>query len=339
MRSHSSSYGVPPWVWRRMPTQNNRLKSLRNRIVNNCGWYYTLKVTTVLISTVPKHWSTEVRICSHSSLALPTALLGYVLSSQSAFATDYSDNLRKNDFKWMQFNLMYALEELPRPKGASSGHDYLELEFGGRSGVLDLYGYVDIFNLTNQKESDKYEKEKSFMKLSPRLSLDGIFGKDFSFGPVQELYFATLFNWGGGYTKNSSFEAVNNSFWGIGSDINIPWLGKTGFNVYGLYDLNKKKWNGYQVSTNWFKPFFTFSNDSFIAYQGYIDYQFGAKKNYEGKEQACSGGAMFNGLYWHSQHFAVGYGLKLYKDIYLIKDSDGLKSTGVSHYFDITYKF
>ena len=33
------------------------------------------------------------------------------------FAADYTDGDRhKNDFNWMQFNLMYALEELPRPK-------------------------------------------------------------------------------------------------------------------------------------------------------------------------------------------------------------------------------
>ncbi|MCG6229405.1 outer membrane protein OmpK, partial [Vibrio furnissii] len=52
------------------------------------------------------------------------------------------------------------------------------------------------------------------------------------------------------------------------------------------------------------------------------------------------GGAMFNGLYWHSDRFAVGYGLKAYKDIYGLKDGGFAgKTTGVAHYFDITYKF
>ncbi|MCG6507775.1 hypothetical protein K6U15_13615, partial [Vibrio parahaemolyticus] len=49
--------------------------------------------------------------------------------------------------------------------------------------------------------------------------------------------------------------------------------------------------------------------------------------------------AMFNGIYWHSDRFAVGYGLKGYKDVYGIKDSDSLKSTGFGHYVSVTYKF
>ncbi len=54
---------------------------------------------------------------------------------------------------------------------------------------------------------------------------------------------------------------------------------------------------------------------------------------------ASNGGAMFNGLYWHSDRYAVGYGLKAYKDIYGIKDSSGFKSSGVGHYVSVTYKF
>ena len=270
------------------------------------------------------------------------------ICSASAYAADYTDGDRhKNDYNWMQFNLMYALEELPRPKGANSGHDYLEMEFGGRSGVLDVYGYVDVFNLTNSDNSDKKGASKMFMKLQPRFSLDGMFGKDLSIGPFKEFYFSTLFNWGGGGATNCKdidgkrtcidSADVNNSFWGLGTDVMVPWLGKVGLNLYGLYDLNAKAWNGYQVSTNWFKPFYHFKNDSFISYQGYIDWQF-AKDEFKGNSQSSNGGTMFNGLYWHSNHWAVGYGLKLYKDIYLIKDSDTLKSTGIAHYFAVTYK-
>ncbi len=49
---------------------------------------------------------------------------------------------------------------------------------------------------------------------------------------------------------------------------------------------------------------------------------------------------MFNGLYWHFDKFALGYGLKLYSDIYLVKNNvNGMKSSGASHYFAVTYKF
>lgn len=249
----------------------------------------------------------------------------------SAWAADYSGDLHKNDYKWMQFNLMYALDELPQfdEQDAHPGHDYLELEFGGRSGVVDLYGYVDVFDLTESDSSDKKGDPKTFIKLSPRFSLDAITGKDFSSGALKELYFATL------YTGSGGSSDVNNTFWGLGSDISFPWLGKVGVNLYGLYDVNEKAWNGYQLSTNWFKSFFTFSGGSYITYQGYIDYQFGMRAKYA---SADNGGQMFNGLYWHSDRYAVGYGLKLYKDVYGILDQGTTKSTGVSHYFSISYK-
>lgn len=262
-------------------------------------------------------------------------LFTMVTFTNTGFATDYSEGIHENDYKWFQFNLMYALKELPRKPDSHSGHDYLEMEFGGRSGIFDLYGYVDVFDLTNFSASDKNGDSKMFMKFAPRVSLNALFGSDLSFGPVQEIYFSTLFNWGGGGGDNDP----NNSFWGLGADIMVPWLGKTGLNLYGLYDVSKKAWNGYQVSLNWFKPLYTFGNGSFISYQGYIDYQFGAKDTFKNSPQATNGGVMFNGLYWHSDHYSMGYGFKAYQDVYLIKDSKGFESSGVAHYFSVTYKF
>ncbi|KHT64066.1 membrane protein [Photobacterium gaetbulicola] len=250
-------------------------------------------------------------------------------------AADYSDDIHKNDYSWSQFNLMMAVDELP----GKSTHDYLEMEFGGRSGIFDLYGYVDVFNLTGDSSSDKADDDaKIFMKFAPRMSLDALTGKDLSFGPVQELYVATELTWDGVTTnaEKGTF-GVNNYKVGLGSDVMVPWLGKIGLNLYGTYDMNQKDWNGYQISTNWFKPFYFLDNGTFISYQGYIDYQFGMKDEYS---EASNGGAMFNGIYWHSDRYSVGYGLKAYKDVYGLKDgSFAGKTTGVGHYFSIGYKF
>lgn len=285
--------------------------------------------------------------------------------SCNAFAADYSDDIHKNDYKWAQFNLMYAEGEKPSTQDGK-GHDYLELEFGGRSGVVDLYGYVDVFNITNRDTGDKVDgASKMFMKLAPRFSIDGMTGKDLSFGPVQELYVATLFNIGGGGitgstnhtaipgntahndatedTKDSVGGDTNNGNIGLGADVMVPWFGKMGMNLYAQYDLNAKEWNGFQFSTNWFKPFVNFDNGSFIAYQGYIDYQFAATQNGDiYVPKVSSGGAMFNGIYWHSERYSVGYGLKLYKNIYGVENNAGivgLESTGIAHYFAASYKF
>ncbi|GIC79324.1 outer membrane protein OmpK [Moritella sp. F3] len=267
--------------------------------------------------------------------------------SGNAFAADYSDDIHKNDYQWSQFNLMYAVDEKPQNPASGNKHNYLELEFGGRSGVVDLYGYVDVFNLTSDHGSDSDKSgdaSKMFMKLAPRFSLDGMTGKDLSFGPVQEVYVATLFNWGGG-SANANFGDgdVNNAFFGLGSDVMVPWLGKVGMNLYGLYEINNKDWNGYQFSMNWFKPVVNFDNGSFISYQGYIDYQFGLEDRSDSFASTVSnGGAMYNGIYWHSERYSVGYGLKVYNNIYGVKNQTGslnLESSGFGHYFAATYKF
>jgi len=261
------------------------------------------------------------------------ALSALAAAAMPTFAADYSDgDTHKNDYKWMQFNYMYSIDEMPRPKNADNTHDYLEMEFGGRNGIFDLYGYVDIFNLSERDNSDKTDSPKSYMKFAPRMSLDGLTGKDLSFGAVKEVYVATLFSWGGGAN-----DFVNNGFVGLGADVMVPWFGKVGVNNYALYDIRQKDWNGYQTSINWFKPFFFFENKSFIAYQGYIDWQFGMRKSMGAT--SSDGGAMFNGIYWHSNQYSVGYGLKSYKNVYGIKDSDGFESTGFSHYIAATYKF
>ncbi|GGP42668.1 outer membrane protein OmpK [Shewanella saliphila] len=279
-------------------------------------------------------------------LALAGATVAAI--SGNAFAADRTD-LHASDYKWLQFNAMYSIGEKPENPAAGDQHNYLEMEFGGRSGVVDLYGYVDVFNLAtettdNGDKNPGSETSKLYMKFAPRFSIDAITGKDLSFGPVQEVYFSTLFSWDG-----LNGEGVNNTYWGVGADVNVPWLGKTGMNLYGLYDMNNHKWNGYQFSANWFKPFYFFENKSFLSFQGYIDYQFGADESYWPIEEngplvkglSDSGGNIFFGLYWHSDRYALGYGLKGFKDVYTITDggATGLDSTGWSHYLSATYKF
>jgi nucleoside-specific channel-forming protein len=266
-------------------------------------------------------------------LALAGATVAAI--SCNAFAADRSD-IHGTDYNWMQFNYMYAFDELP----GENSHDYLEMEFGGRAGIVDLYGYLDIFNPSERPDSEKSGSPKMFMKFNPRFSIDAMTGMDLSAGPIQELYITTLFNWGGGDANLYAPGAgdVNNASIGIGADVMVPWFGKVSMNLYKYYEIQAKSWNGYQFSMNWFKPFINFDNGSFISYQGYLDYQFASDDDFS-SIQASAGGVMFNGLYWHSENFSLGYGLKSFKDVYLIKDSSGFKSTGFSHYIAATYKF
>lgn len=269
--------------------------------------------------------------------------LGLAAAATTAMATDYSDGIHKNDYSWKQFNLMYAFNELP--SAAGNDHDYMEMEFGGRSGIVDLYGYIDVFNILNSGTSDKSNtgtatNDKMFLKLAPRFSLDAMTGKDLSVGPVKEWYISTLFSIDGGNGADN-VAATNNAFIGLGADVEVPWLGKVGMNLYKLYDMTNRRqdWNGYQFSANWFKPFMTFDNGSFIAYQGYVDYQFGMDTA-KGYATSSTGFDNFNGIYWHNKRYAVGYGLKYFNNVYGVKNGQfGLKTTGFGQYIDVTYKF
>ncbi len=240
------------------------------------------------------------------------------------------------DFKWFQFNLMKSVDN-KIPFG-NQQDTYFEMEFGGRSGALDLYGYLDVFDVFDSSDSDRHLGDNFFFKFAPRVSLNALADADLSVGSIKEWYIATLFNGGD--------RSLQEQYIGIGSDIEVPWLGKVGANVMARYvrenygAANERTWDGYILSTNWFKPFYFFADASFITYQGYLDYKFAATKIADSTDRSESSLEWFNGLYWHSPRYAVGYGLKYYKDMALFKDGGFAGETsGVGHYFALTYKF
>lgn len=261
-----------------------------------------------------------------------------------AIATDYSDDIHKNDYKWLQFNLMRSADnKLPFRNERDT---YLEMEFGGRSGLFDLYGYLDVFDIFDSSGDDLHGGDNFFFKFAPRLSLDALTKTDLSFGPVQELYIASVTNVG----DNGAFGGLFEHYVGLGSDIQVPWFGKMGLNAYARYVRenfgapDEGSWDGYMVSTNWFKPFHTFDNGSFVAYQGYLDYKFGADTIGGVAGRTANAMEWFNGIYWHSDRYAVGYGAKLYNNMAFFKDGSDATgvmqdTSGLGHYFSVTYKF
>ncbi|PSJ44804.1 hypothetical protein C7H85_12580 [Zobellella endophytica] len=261
-----------------------------------------------------------------------------------AIATDYSDDIHKNDYKWLQFNLMRSADnKLPFRNERDT---YLEMEFGGRSGLFDLYGYLDVFDIFDSEGDDLHGGDNFFFKFAPRLSLDALTKTDLSFGPVQELYIASVTNVG----DNGAFGGLFEHYVGLGSDIQVPWFGKMGLNAYARYVRenfgapDEGSWDGYMVSTNWFKPFHTFDNGSFVAYQGYLDYKFGADTIGGVAGRTANALEWFNGIYWHSDRYAVGYGAKLYNNMAFFKDGSDATgvmqdTSGLGHYFSVTYKF
>ncbi|MCL6269662.1 outer membrane protein OmpK [Sansalvadorimonas sp. 2012CJ34-2] len=260
-----------------------------------------------------------------------------------ALATDYSDgDIHKNDYKWFQFNLMQS-QDNKLPFG-NEKDTYFEMEFGGRNGIVSLYGYLDVFDIFNSSKDDLHKKDNFFLKFAPRFSLDGILRTDLAVGSLKEWYISTITN----VADKSLFE----HFVGLGADIELPWFGVVGSNLLARYARenfgakDEGKWSGYIFANNWFKPFYFFDDKSFIAYQGYLDYKFGYDKLYKESKDTRTKTSFewFHGFYWHSDQWAAGYGLKYYRDMANFKDgaSYGSKkqnTTGFGHYFDVTYKF
>jgi nucleoside-specific channel-forming protein len=284
-------------------------------------------------------------------------LLGLALltTGLSVYAEDYSEDIRKNDNKFFNINLMHG-ENQKNPFG-NQDNTYLELEFGGRSGVLDLYGYVDIMNITGNTKDDTYNGDNFFMELKPRLSIDGMTGKDLSIGPIKEWYVAGYLKAGDNSVGEPTMKGpdpVNgvgtgglfHTGIGIGTDLELPWFGKTGLNLLAIHkssDVNSSadgEWDGYSLQWNFFKPVHSFENGSFVAYQGYMTYDFGMNKVHEDDGRSDYSFQWFNGIYYHYESIAVGYGLKVYKNMANFKDGGYAGDTsGIGHYFDVTYKF
>ncbi|WKE64934.1 outer membrane protein OmpK [Gallaecimonas kandeliae] len=277
-------------------------------------------------------------------MQLAAAALAVGALSTSANATDFSGGIHKSDYKWMTFNLMHSEDN--RLPFQNKKDTYLEMEFGGRSGIVDMYGYVDFFDVLNSSSDSLHNGDNFFAKLAPRFSLDAMTGKDLSFGPVKELYIATVTNIG----DHGAFGGLWEHYIGLGSDVQVPWFGKMGLNLYARYvrenfgGKDEKKWDGYMLSTNWFKPVKTFADGSFISYQGYLDYKFGANEVGSQPGRSKTSTEWFNGIYYHTDRYAIGYGLKYYNQMAFFTDASDLTgvrqdTTGFGHYFSINYKF
>ncbi len=268
-------------------------------------------------------------------LSLLTLIFCFFYSYKS-FCADYSDNIHKNDNKWFQFSLLQSVNnKLPFN---SKNDTFFELEFGGRSRFFEVYGFLDVLDIFDSSKSDLHNKDNLFFKFAPKLSLDAVTGHDLSIGPITEWYIATQTNIG----DRSLFE----HFIGFGADVQAPWFGKLTPKIMARYvrenfgAANEGKFDGYLLSTSWFKPFYVAADKSYITYQGFFDYTFAANKISDDMNRTSSSIAWYNGLYWHSELYSAGYGMKVYKDMGLLKDGGfGGDTSGVGHYFVVTYKF
>jgi nucleoside-specific channel-forming protein len=249
--------------------------------------------------------------------------------------------------QWANLHLYKGVNQRGGPY--SFDDTYVELEFGGRYKWLDLYGYVDFIDALNSSSSDKHGQNNFFVDIEPRISIDYLLNKDLSYGALKELFFAFDIY----YADEPTGNGLKVIWMGLGSDVEVPWFGKTGVNFYTRFieenygASNENSFDGYVAHVNWFKPIYNFSKNRFISFQGYLDYEFGSdldnnsfERNYRTSDSLQS----YLGLWLHDKKWALGYGLKAYKDMTQWKDGEVLNNketdtTGFAHYFNVAYKF
>jgi nucleoside-specific channel-forming protein len=270
-----------------------------------------------------------------------------LLANISLFAKDLSTI---ENHMWANLHLYKGIDQRGGPYKFED--TYAEFEFGGRHEWLDLYGYIDFLDVLGDSSSDKHGQDNYFVDIEPRISLDYLFDKDFSYGILQELYLAFDIYYADAEPTDTS-DGLKILWMGIGSDLDLPWLGKSGVNFYTRYvkdnygASNENEFDGYVAHINWFKPLYFFSDNRFISFQGYADYEFGSKipdNAFERAYRTDDSLQSYLGLWLHDKKWALGYGLKAYKNMTQFKDGEILggketDTTGFGHYFNVAYKF
>lgn len=165
----------------------------------------------------------------------------------NVFAKDISNI---NNSQWANLHLYKGVNQ----RGGPFAFDdtYVEFEFGGRYEWLDLYGYVDFIDALNSKGSDKHGGNNFFVDIEPRISIDYLLNKDLSYGALKELFFAFDIY----YADEPDGKGLKVIWMGLGSDIDIPWLGVSGVNFYTRFieenygASNENSFDGYVAHIN-----------------------------------------------------------------------------------------
>jgi nucleoside-specific channel-forming protein len=247
-----------------------------------------------------------------------------------ASAADYSDgNRRKNDNTWLALNLFHA-QNLANPVGDEYDNTYLEVEGGGRSGVLDFYFFADINNLLATGDHDDHPGE-FFVKVQPRLSIDSTFDTDLSIGPVKEWYLATMFKGGNGFERYYA---------GVGTDLKIPGFDVLSLNLYSMAiheNSNHLDYGGIVIAPNWYTVLHNFSDTTFLTYQGWAEYGFGNAYDSDKENGTHTEFQMFNGFYcYFMQHYALSFSIKFHRHLGYL---DAESADATSYFFGAHYHF
>lgn len=178
---------------------------------------------------------------------------------------------------------IYSNHILFSPKPVENG--YLELEYMGQTGPVELYGYIDAPKYFGGNDNIKgvwdSSSSKLFMEHQPKLSLNRLTGKDLSVGPFKDWFLAADWIVDVGTTALSR---QNTLFYGVGTRIDTGT--KLGMNINVF---QKQQWENYgaansyhsddggRLQVQFFYPLYRFADGASLNYFTFTNYDFGSK--------------------------------------------------------------
>lgn len=242
---------------------------------------------------------------------------------------------------------------LPNGFGPSEKDTIFEVQGTTRYNLLDLYWFVDRSNIFNDSDlSDKKNSDPNYVyaEFNPRISIDGLIGKDLSIGPVNEWFLSYLFDYDNkrGFDYGKSL-GIKKHYFGIGNYLNVPGFEYFKTNFYARYIernyfRNEKKWDGFMLNASYGATLYRFENGMKVGFSGWIDYVFGAKDS-DTYNEYYSENQTTTSLQWQNQlrlflndNLSVSYTYQINHNFSEVHQyASGSNSTAVGVHYSVTF--
>ncbi|ADO82093.1 nucleoside-specific channel-forming protein Tsx [Ilyobacter polytropus] len=232
--------------------------------------------------------------------------------------------------------------------GESIDDRYVEFEGFHRYNLLDMYWFVDFFDAFDSGSSDVHGQDPNlYGEINPRISLDGLLGKDLSFGNFKEWFISYQYDfddssYGGGLKRHQI---------GIGNDVYIKGFDYVRMNLLARYHKEaydgsiEDKWDGYLLNAAYGRKLHTFKNGWNIYFSGWVDYVFGANESKDKTDWSGNNIGTDHSLQWFNQlklqmkYIDLSYSYKINDSFTEVKKSSYNSSDSNQHILGVHYVF
>jgi nucleoside-specific channel-forming protein len=242
-------------------------------------------------------------------------------------------------FDWVQTSLFRA-SGLPAVSGHPVHDTVLELEGFHRHGLLDLYWFNDFPDITRSSHNDTHASDTHFyLQARPRLSLDGMLGKNLTLGVFSEWFLAYELDlndasYGGGLRYHAL---------GIGTNVTVKGFDYFQGNLLARYidqdfdNPTEGTWDGWLVNLTYGRPLGALGRGWSLYFSGWLNWVVGAHHSSE-KPDGCSYSLQwFNQVKVQHGRLGASYSLKWNHNFAQVQSGPGNATSSLSHLLGIHF--